>query len=147
MRSFAVRAGFRFSAKSRKATVPRGIVNCQYIGGPWDGKEEPQPSAYCRDEIGVVGDTGFRKELDGQVAIVKGELGDSLTSLVLFVYHKDARARDDGGATYRFTGERMVDRCAKFLENSGRPCKNWALAGAHLCRDHEKIRGRLTNSA
>lgn len=100
--------------------MPTGTVHCRYVGGPWDGRTEELAAVYCRNSMGVELGAWIAEQSDGSAA----------------------RQSNDCGATYRFV--RMVDvqRCAKVLEDEGRRCKNPALEGQALCRDHEKIRLR-----
>jgi hypothetical protein len=122
--------------------MPTGIVNCRYVGGPWDGRTEELAAIYCRDSIGVALGTWISEQPDGSVAIMKGERGPTWTAYAYALYEKDPRRSDDGGATYRYVRTIDVQRCAKVLEGKGRRCKNSALEGKELCRDHEKMRVR-----
>ena len=73
---------------------------------------------------------------------MKGKRGPTWTGYAYALYEKDARHPKDGGATYRYVRTVNVQRCAKVLEEKRRRCKNEALEGKDLCRDHEKIRAR-----
>ena len=122
--------------------MPTGIVSCRYIGGPWDGKTEDVAAIYCRDSIGVEIGAWFAEQPDGSVVIMKGKRGSTWTGYAYALYEKDARKSNDGGATYRYVRTVDVHRCAIVLEEKGRRCKNEAVEGKALCRDHEKIRAR-----
>src|SRR3954463_5041101 len=119
--------------------MPTGIVNCRYVGGPWDGKVENLPAIRCQESIGVELGAWFEEEPDGSVVIRKGKRGPTWAGFAYALYEKDERRSNDGGATYRYVRTVDVQRCAKVLEGKGRRCKNEALESKDLCRDHEKI--------
>jgi hypothetical protein len=122
--------------------MPTGIVSCRYLGGPWDGRAEDLEAIYCRDSMGVELGAWVAEQPDGSAAVMKGKRGPSWTSYAYALYQKDPRRPGDGGATYRYVRTVEVQRCATMLEGKQRRCKNPALEGNDLCRDHEKIRTR-----
>ena len=122
--------------------MPTGIVNCRYVGGPWDGKTEDLAEIYCRDSMGVALGTWVAEQPDGSVIVMKGERGPTWIAYAYALYEKDRRHSADGGATYRYVRTVEVQRCAMVPEGKGRRCKNPALEGKNLCRAHEKIRAR-----
>jgi hypothetical protein len=91
-------------------------------------------------ELGV----WIAEQPNGGAAIMKGPRGASWTSYAYALYEKDARRSGDGGATYRYVRTVDVQRCGEVLEGKDRRCKNPAIEGKDLCRNHEKIRLRTT---
>lgn len=122
--------------------MSRGWVTCRYIGGPWDGKVEELAATYCSDTIGVESEAWIRENPDGSADVFKGPRGPAWTSFNLSVYEKVPRPKGSIGVTYRYARTTGVNRCAKVLPDKGRRCKNAAIEGKELCRDHEKIRAR-----
>src|SRR6266581_539217 len=122
--------------------MSRGWVTCRYVGGPWDGKVEELAAIYCRDTMGVEGDVWIRENPDGSAGVIKGPRGPAWVSFNLSVYEKTPQSKGVPEVTYRYARTINVNRCAKVLPAKGRRCKNAALDGKELCRDHEKTLAR-----
>ena len=122
--------------------MSRGWVMCNYVGGPWDGRVEEHPAIRCTDSMGVSSEAWFGENPDGSVDVMKGRRGPNWVAYALSIYEKAPPQSGRTGVTYKFVRTEEVVRCAKVLPGLGRRCKNRALEGKELCRDHEKIRVR-----
>ena len=121
----------------------RGRVVCTYRGGPWDGKVEEVPTIYCQQTVGVRDEAWIAEADNGTAVIYRGAIGTQWTSLLLHIYSKEPQRPGTTGVTYRFVDSIDVHRCAQILSGQGgRRCKNEAVAGSTLCRQHEKMRAR-----
>jgi|SRR5882672_4039684 len=122
--------------------MSRGRVTCRYVGGPWDGRVEELAAVYCQDTMGVESEVWIRENRRWRCECDQRPTWAGWTSFNLSVYEKAPQSKGDTGVTYRYARTIGVNRCAKVLPDKGRRCKNPALEGKELCRDHEKIRAR-----
>src|SRR6266852_3448584 len=103
---------------------------------------EGRPAIYCRDTMGVEGEVWIRENPDGSAGVIKGPRGPAWVSFNPSVYEKTPQSQ---GGTRGNVQIRAYDKCEslrKVLPAKGRRCKNAALEGKELRRDHEKIRAR-----
>src|ERR1039458_6246267 len=117
----------------------KGKVSCRFVGGSKGEEIITIPAMFCQDMLGLPSEAWMAEGRDGNVNIMKGPMPPR-TPWIYFtreIYEK-VKPVVPGCVTYKFVRMEEVNRCEKVLEQKGRRCFNEAVAGAKLCRVHNK---------
>ncbi len=117
--------------------MPTGKVLVHLIGGPFDRQTMPLANFFVRDSLAIADEVYLAQANDGGVAIRKGDAKSDRrwVSYTEHVYAKEPRARDET-LYYKFERTVIVNRCEHYLPDKSRLCKNDALEGLKVCRQH-----------